>query len=201
MRIAFFMLALSGFPFVGDSQDFDSAKTAKVTLRVVSSFGEPVRSYTVHIDGNSIFETVNIKDSTVITLAFGDYRFRSEATARYWGSERIVHVVAPTMLVVFGVSPKEAFAVFGEGTREPYTLSGTIDGAVEMGKLTARLTGVFLSDIVEADVNAKHGFDFAVLLQGEYELEVLSGKSVIARRNITLNELTGRPLKVRVTLP
>ena len=121
------------------------ANKVSVTLGVVTSFGTPLPGGEVHIDGHSVHEAITIKSRATVILPYGTYRITSEPSAYYWASERIVDIIVPKTFVLIALARKETFAVSGEGTPTPYTVSGTVAlGRPGNRKLFARLTGLYL---------------------------------------------------------
>jgi hypothetical protein len=195
------LLAASIMTGAGLCQEVDHPKIAAVTLKVVTSFGQPLSEKTIRVDGGAIHKSVMVHGVAVINLPLGAYKFAAEPSARYWGTERTVNVAAPKAFVLLAVAAKESFAVFGEGTRTPYTLVGTVAGNPNMSKLIARLIGMYLCAAAEAEVDENGRFEIAVEFQGAYDLQILSGESVVAQRPIHFDETTERPVRVRLSMP
>jgi hypothetical protein len=179
-----------------------SAATGSVTLSVVTSFGLPLAGGEVRIDGQSFQKVVTIRGRTTVTLPFGVYRLTSEPSAYYWASERFIDVIVPNTFVLVALARKETFAVSGEGTPTPYTVSGTVVlGHIRTGKLFARLRGLYLPNSAEAEVDEKGHFDLAVGLQGTYAIEILDGESIISAKTVRLDETKPRPVRAEFNAP
>jgi hypothetical protein len=192
-----FVFLLSAIPTSGQP-----AKNASVTLGVVTSFGAPLPGGEVQIDGQSVHEVITIKGRTSITLPYGTYRLTSEPSAYYWASERTVDVIAPKTFVLIVFARKEAFAISGEGTPTPYTVSGTVAFAhPRNSKLFVRLRGLYLPSSAEAEIDEKGHFELAVRLQGSYAAEILDGESIAAAKTIRLDETKARPVQVDFIVP
>jgi hypothetical protein len=179
-----------------------SAENGLVAVGVVTSFGEPLPGGEIRIDGHRAHKVVTIKGRTVVSLPYGTYHVTSDPTAHYWPSERIFDVLTPRLFLLIALAPKEAFAIFGEGTATPYRVVGTVArDRPRTSTLFARLRGLYLSCSAEAEVDRKGNFELAVPLQGSYSVEILEGELITAAKPIRLDETTRRPVRVDFLIP
>jgi hypothetical protein len=185
----------------GLSGSNNSALTSgKVTFKVVTSFGKPLKATRIHVDGSAIHKDIDVAGTVTISLPYGSYRLTSASLGSYWPIERTFEVIESRNFVLIALPPIEAYAKFGEGTPTPYTLSGKLKGnRPNPGSLLARLRGLYLVDSAEAEVDPNGHFDLAVKNQGIYTLDVLDGELVIASTLIRLDESKERPIVVDIT--
>jgi len=189
-------LLLSAAPCFSESRG-----TSSVTFLVVTSFGELLPGGEVRVDGQLVHKVITFKGRTTVTLPYGTYRLTSGPSASYWAFEKLIDVIVPKTFVFVCFAPKEAWAIWGEGTPNPYTVKGMVTVShPKANKLFARLKGLYLPSSAETEIDEKGHFELAARFQGSYSVEVIDGESIVSTKTIRLDESTERPVRVDFTV-
>jgi hypothetical protein len=164
------------------------------TIPVKETRTSMVRIVPVHVLGNELGENVDIDlfqsqdektnfaerfhSGTASGIPYGTYTTRVRG---FRSAEPVVRIFQPNVIVVVGLQ------IGLEGGTPTSDVSGRIRGADQSaGPIRVRMSGVYSTELLDAEVNSTGGFSLERVPQGEYVLAVTQRERVLVVKAIKL---------------
>jgi hypothetical protein len=126
-----------------------------------------------------------------VGIPFGMYNIHAGSQGFEWETRQVT-VSKEQQTIIVGLP----IGSLGEGTR--FKFRGRIVGEPDTQKSFVRLIGVYLSQTMESDIDAKGEFEMSDLPPGKYLLVVAGEQQILATQLVTIPLGANQPLEIEI---
>jgi hypothetical protein len=170
---------------------------ASLEISVVDGFGDDLTSYEASLSAldGEVIRAASRAVKRMENVPYGEYRLT--VTNSCCRAQRAITVNQPKMWVRIGVPLRFGDAESPGGF---LVISGSVNGLGPRRSYRARVRGLFLDESREMPLEQDSSFAIGGLDPGIYTVEVLSGKSLVHWRLVTI-DLKQHETEIQIKLP